>query len=250
MGKILRPQDKILLGIAILGDIFEEVKDPLGMMSFAYKSVYGFVPKAYRKSNFEKTVRRGLKTGYLEKVVKNGEPYLRLTSQGKKKLVRDFPLLSLREKRWDGKWRVVVFDIEERERKTREYLRNKLRELGFGMLQESVWVNPFDVTQDLREYLEFHRLEEDVLVLEARRLFAGDEKVLAAKIWNLERINARYGELIERYYREKNKNRETLCKELLGKYTEILICDPCLPKELLPIDWLGEKAKRLIKSLS
>lgn len=252
MGKILRPQDKILLGLAVLGDIFEEMRDPLGMVGGAYKSVYGFVPKNYRRNNFEKSLNRTLKTGYVEKIIKGNEPYLRLTSQGKKKLVRDFPLFAFQGKRWDGKWRVAVFDIPEKQKKTRDYLRNKLAELGFGMLQESVWVTPFDVVQDLREFLEFRHLEDNVFVLVAKRLFAGNEKILAQKIWPLQKINQRYQEILIGY--EKNKEnvgkKENLAKDLKGKYLEILTLDPCLPRELLPDDWLGEEARRLIKSLT
>ncbi len=45
-------------------------------------------------------------------------------------------------RRWDGKWRIVIFDIRERFRSVRDHLRLELREAGFVQLQKSVWVTP------------------------------------------------------------------------------------------------------------
>lgn len=48
------------------------------------------------------------------------------------------------KRRWDKRWRVIIFDIPERRRKVRDRLRNTMRELGFVRLQDSVWVYPYD----------------------------------------------------------------------------------------------------------
>jgi len=44
---------------------------------------------------------------------------------------------------WDGKWRIVMFDIREKRRKTRSQLRFLLMGAGFLRLQDSVWVHPY-----------------------------------------------------------------------------------------------------------
>lgn len=44
---------------------------------------------------------------------------------------------------WDGKWRVVMFDIREKRRKTRSQLRSLLSSAGFLRLQDSVWIYPY-----------------------------------------------------------------------------------------------------------
>lgn len=44
---------------------------------------------------------------------------------------------------WDGKWRVLVFDMTEKRRRTRDQLRRLLRGQGFVRLQDSVWVYPY-----------------------------------------------------------------------------------------------------------
>ena len=46
--------------------------------------------------------------------------------------------------RWDGRWRIVVFDIPEKYRLLRNHVRNILKRAGFVQLQQSVWVFPHD----------------------------------------------------------------------------------------------------------
>ena len=47
-------------------------------------------------------------------------------------------------KRWDKKWRLLIFDIKESHRGLRDKVRNTLVSIGFIRLQNSVWVYPYD----------------------------------------------------------------------------------------------------------
>lgn len=49
-----------------------------------------------------------------------------------------------RPKRWDKRWRVLVFDIPEKKRGLRNRVRTTLKSIGFEQLQQSVWVYPYD----------------------------------------------------------------------------------------------------------
>jgi len=75
----------------------------------------------------------------------NGK-YYELTNEGKKKLRR----LELegykfaRPRKWDKKWRVIIFDIPEKKKKIRDQIRNLFVSAGFSRLQDSVWVYPYD----------------------------------------------------------------------------------------------------------
>ena len=44
---------------------------------------------------------------------------------------------------WDGKWRIVMFDIREKRRRARSQLRSLLTGAGFLRLQDSVWIHPY-----------------------------------------------------------------------------------------------------------
>ncbi len=46
---------------------------------------------------------------------------------------------------WDGKWRLLVFDIPEKHRCERRLLRFELYTSGFRRLQKSVWLTPYRV---------------------------------------------------------------------------------------------------------
>ncbi|MDP3733489.1 MAG: CRISPR-associated endonuclease Cas2, partial [Candidatus Daviesbacteria bacterium] len=270
----LNARDILLLGLSGALDLFEEIKDPLSIFSKSYESMYGWVPKKYKRHNFNHLIWRSIKTGYIEKIEKQGEIYLRLTSAGSKKIVRDFPLLAFQNKKWDKKWRVVVFDIEEEDRQARERFRGKLKELGFGMLQESVFISPYDITQDFTEFIGAQHLSESAYLLEVSSIAVGDIKSLVNKVWHLDQINEMYKKIIEKVKENHliiysgrlnklnkdsgNKVKDGVIKDMTIKdraieikraYLEVVLRDPFLPKELLPSDWLGYEAKKLIKNL-
>ena len=54
---------------------------------------------------------------------------------------------------WDGKWRMVFFDIPETKRQYRDYLRNLLKLIGFKEFQRSIWIYPYKVPAFLKELL-------------------------------------------------------------------------------------------------
>ena len=269
MKKLLRPRDILLLGLTNLLDFAEEVRDPLKIVSKSYENMYGWVPSQYKRSNFNHLVWRNLKTGYIEKVIKDGRPYLRLTSVGKKRIERDFPLLAIQKKKWDKKWRVVVFDIEESSKQTRERFRGKLKELGFGMLQESVFISPYDIAKDFAEFIETLGLADSAYVLEVSNIVVGNVKSLANKIWKLEDLNKEYKRIIQEIEynhlistsdrrnklndgEEEGGNRkrfQDIANKVRQRYLEILLKDPFLPEDILPLDWAGEEARVLMKKL-
>lgn len=261
MRKLLRTQDILLLGLAGALDLFEEIRDPLNILSNSYKNMYGWVPRSYRRSNFNHLVWRNLKAGYIEKVIKGEQIFIRISSQGNKKITRDFPLLSLVKKPWDRKWRIVTFDIEEVDRKVREQFREKLKELSFGMLQESVFISPHDISQDLYEFIQYIGLNECVYIIEAFRIVVGDEKELARKVWKLNELMDEYDGIIMEAEKiihlikvsgrpqKLNKRELDLINELKKKYLSIVIKDPFLPKQLLPNNWRAEEAKIIMKNL-
>ncbi len=49
-----------------------------------------------------------------------------------------------RPKRWDRKWRIIIFDIPEKKKRVRDEVRRILKSSGFLRLQDSVWVYPYD----------------------------------------------------------------------------------------------------------
>lgn len=87
---------------------------------------------------------------------RDGKNYARITPEGRRALLFEEQKASLRNKkkrRWDNRWRVIIFDIPEKRRETRDRLRIIMRDLGFVRLQDSVWVYPYDC-EDLMALLK------------------------------------------------------------------------------------------------
>ncbi len=102
----------------------------------------GFIPHNRQEESIQRTRKRLEKQGLL----KREGARLRLTPRGEKAL-RHLSLIEYeipKPLRWDGEWRVLIFDIPERKRKIRSDIRNMLARLGFVRLQDSVWVYPYN----------------------------------------------------------------------------------------------------------
>lgn len=82
-----------------------------------------------------------------------------------------------KKEKWDGKWRMVIFDILEDQRQIRNLLRNRLRWLGFKELQKSVWIFPYDVSKELKEVLEICNIDiiGDVRFLTVEKIDEDDD---------------------------------------------------------------------------
>ena len=78
-------------------------------------------------------------------LIEERDGHLHLTDRGQrhieKILMREYHIPP--QVRWDGKWRILMFDIHERRRRVRTQLRHLLKGAGFVCLQDSVWVYPF-----------------------------------------------------------------------------------------------------------
>lgn len=249
MKKLLKTSDKILISLAFLGDLVIEVYS----RGHGFKGNKGFLESLkLENSTLRSALSRSLKTGDIEKVVgKDGHAYYKLTSPGKGKVKRIFPLYKLSEKTWDKKWRIVVFDINDKEKSKRESLRRKLLSLGFGKLQESVYISPLDVLFDLGEFLKEHELYGQAIVFEAKEIFSKEPSVIANFVWSLKKINEEYGKWLEKIDEVDLDNPDQqVSQEIKDEFFQIVLKDPNLPKEFLPKYWLGEEVRRKFVAFS
>jgi DNA-binding transcriptional regulator PaaX len=71
-----------------------------------------------------------------------------LTRKGAEKVLKIQGKIAQKQKRKDGKWQMVIFDIPEKKKGLREILRGALRTIGYERLQDSVWVCPYEVEKE------------------------------------------------------------------------------------------------------
>jgi len=84
---------------------------------------------------------------------KENQVYIHLKEKGEKKIVKYSLKLLIdfkkKEKKWNGRWFLVFFDVPEAQRLKRDYLRKLLKEIGFYQYQKSVYLFPYECGQEV-----------------------------------------------------------------------------------------------------
>ena len=108
------------------------------------------------------------KRGYLQQKGKRTDWNYVLTEKGRELLARkNIADIQVPEpKRWDGNWRMVIFDIPENYKKARNALRWKLRQMGFRYLNLSVWVHPYECRDQINAIVEYYDVGRFVRLLD------------------------------------------------------------------------------------
>src|SRR3989344_2276951 len=149
----------ILKGLAISGAVCVAAASPYCGLNI----IKGFKNnRTYPKRKTYDAFYNLRRYGYVDFEKVNNQLYVHLTEQGKKTAGRlQIDALTINKpKKWDKKWRLVIFDIAHLKRIKRELFRGKLKELGFHRLQKSVWVCPYDCIDEIDVLREFFGLNK------------------------------------------------------------------------------------------
>ena len=103
-----------------------------------------------------------------------------LTSKGEKKLQHIFidEVIIKAPKKWDGKWRLVIYDLPVRFKKARNAFRWKLKDLGFFQFQKSAWIYPYPCEGEMLFVADFFGVRKYIEILEIDKLL-NDRKLKA-----------------------------------------------------------------------
>ena len=107
---------------------------------------------------------------YQEKT--NGEIKIVITERGKLTILNyDIDKMEIkRASHWDEKWRIIFFDIPDKYRRARDAFREKLKEIGFRELQQSVFIQPYPCTQEINFLIEFFEIRNWVQLAEVDQI--------------------------------------------------------------------------------
>ncbi len=135
--------------------------------------------KKYQKRKIYDAFMYFKKHGLISIERRNKQIYIALTNEGKKKagMFQIDNLQIQKPSRWDHKWRVLIFDVQEMKKSHREALRGKLKQLGFFLLQKSVWVHPFDCRSEIKLLRDFFNLSLQEMCLITADHIEHDQKV-------------------------------------------------------------------------
>lgn len=149
--------------------------------------LFASIEKRKRKADPKYAANRAfyrlLDAGYISLEEATNGKHARLTKKGENFLARveqkQFRLK--KPEKWDGQWRIVIFDIIEKRRTIREKLRLTLVGIGFIRLQNSVWVYPYDCEDFITLLKADFRIGKDILY------------IIAARIQNDQRLRKHFG---------------------------------------------------------
>jgi phenylacetic acid degradation operon negative regulatory protein len=129
------------------------------------------VKKSYKPYYINKAIKRANEKGYITYISKNGKQYARLTKKGRLRLneYKNEDVVSIKNKRKtrDGKWHIVIFDIKEKRRTTRNKMRRQLVSAGFIKLQNSVWISPYVADEFVSLLKADNHIGKDVIYIRA-----------------------------------------------------------------------------------
>lgn len=218
--------------------------------TFSYESAMDIFEHIYGRKYSIRTIWKelsNLKTdGLVEYKRHYNHSYPALSSKGRLEMKAQLPFRKYGD--WDGKWRIVIFDIPEKQRPNRWSLRHKLKDLGFGNLQKSAFISPYPLLGIVNRYASDLGIKQFMQTFEITKL-DNDKKVIA-KVWPIDKINDSYNQFI---YEIDNNKKDIYwplrAKSLELEFIEIYKLDPQLPKEFLPDNWAGIKAYKKFKEL-
>jgi len=99
----------------------------------------------------------------------DGTLSLHLSAEGKEYALRyDLDALVIKQPgHWDGKWRMVMFDVPENLKSVRESLRYHFKKMGFVEFQKSVFIHPYPCSGEVEFVMEFYHARRYVRFITA-----------------------------------------------------------------------------------
>ncbi|MDF3058914.1 MAG: putative transcriptional regulator, PaaX family [Rariglobus sp.] len=178
------------------------------------------------------------------------ERVCRLTENGRVAALGGIDPVAAWARPWDGRWRLVIFDVPEEEGRKRVKLRRVLKRLRFGYLQNSVWLSPDSLESHAETFAGARVDVESLTLFEGRPAGGESDEELVGGAWSFGLVQQRYeawskvasqaprirsgGEAAWRAMRQWAQRER-------AAWAAVTDCDPFLPERLLPARYNGRK---------
>ena len=165
-----------------------------------------------------------------------------LTPTGRRRLEEAAERIYLRRPlTWDGRWHLLSWPRGDGPAPA---LRRELGWLGYGQLDDGTWCCPWDLGTRLDVVLAKHDAERAAHRFTAA--LAGDDRELADQAYDLAALREAHRSFLATTDASADPadDRAALVARLtlVHRWRKRLFLDPGLPAELLPTDWLGDRA--------
>lgn len=164
---------------------------------------------------------------------------------------------------WDRRWHLAAFAVPEARRAARDAVRDAILSLGGAAIQGGLYASPHPWEDELRASARRLGVEDTLTLVCTDDLEVGgvrDPRALAASLWPLEEVAARYEAFVaahagvpealaaQRDRRERIADADflPLALTMALRYGRCSSIDPYLPPELLPRPWPGRAARDIV----
>jgi len=231
---------KILLSLILIGDInfspvvFDEKIEKVFDLSFNQKT---------------RSIINSLVKNELIGQQNESQSYF-ITEKGFLNFCLDFPFFRFLKYQWDGRWRVISYEIPEVKREIRDRLRRQMQGWGLGPWHRSFWLTPHPIIENLRLLIGGKEEERYFQAFEADHVF-GSREILVEKVWEKTRLDGKYRELFRKWHEVLSGQDDKILKfkKIIADYVDILKIDPGLPKELIGESWIGFEGWAIFKEI-
>ncbi|RKX38841.1 MAG: hypothetical protein DRP64_15100 [Verrucomicrobia bacterium] len=236
-----------------------EMLDLLGNM--AAHGAWAFLRnRSYpNRTAYYQAVGRLSKQGLLAKRQGLDTPRLEITKAGADSLEAYFRPDIWWNRKWNGIWYMLVYDVPETDRSYRNTLRQFLKKQRMGCFQKSVWITPHDIRPQYSDLKEAAALEVFACLFEARTVLGMPAERVVWEAWDFDtlydvqqRFCEVYGENLEILRGVAVPDLDSLMRlagEEIDAYRSAFANDPLLPGRLLPLDYKGKEAYGLHRQL-
>lgn len=100
-------------------------------------------------------------------VVETKEGHIvRITEKGRQRLLSyNLDELNIINKKWDRKWRIIIYDVHESKKQARDMFQKILKRLAFLQLQKSVYLTPYSCEEEIEYIRQIYDIGKDVTIL-------------------------------------------------------------------------------------
>jgi phenylacetic acid degradation operon negative regulatory protein len=243
--------------ISLYGDSIE----PHGSTVWLGSLINALEPIGISERLMRTSIFRLAQDGWLNSEKVGRKSYYGLTHQGHRKFEQAFQrIYSPSIQTWNGNWLLIIgYQLNPDEKKQ---LMDELQWQGFASVSTQLIASPCCDVKLLNNILTALKFEDKVIVFEASSNTQFSNKPIQELVkgaWNLETLSQQYQEFIELFQPVWQELTELdrldpkscfLARTLLiHEYRKLLLRDPHLPRELLPIDWEGRAARQLCRNI-
>ena len=201
---------------------------------------------------FDQAVGRLSKQGLIIKTQGLNTPILKISKKGTTSLETCLRPDKWWNKKWNGIWYILMYDVPEIDRAYRNVLRQFLNHQRMGCFQKSVWLTPHDIRPQYSDLEKAASIEIFACLFEAKTVLGMPSKKIVSASWDFDRlfkIQQRFCDvykenlaLLRQPTLPSMENLMRLATEEMDAFRSAFILDPLLPDALLPREYKGKEA--------